>query len=267
MFDVPDILVATNHCPNEHDSIPRQERARAVVVVPAASSVPSSFSVAVVAAVFTPLGLGWCMDFLVCARWPAFQDLDVIVMKGVRKVYPTSQGFKVAVRNTYVPPQGQGQGHVGLFGFGGRGVTDQYFSAEVKRWELSAGIGASTALATTPRGSPRGWSIIADCRADPHTTDCGAHAFLVHPLQRLFVGDSSLGIPPGECFGLLGINGAGKTTTLSMLSAEFAPTRGSISIAGHDIIRTPGAVKRLIGFCPQFDAVFDRLTAEEHLQM
>jgi ABC-type multidrug transport system ATPase subunit len=77
----------------------------------------------------------------------------------------------------------------------------------------------------------------------------------------------SLGIPAGECFGLLGINGAGKTTTLSMLSAEFPPTRGSIAIAGHDIIRTPAAVKRLIGFCPQFDAIFDLLTGEEHLRM
>eukprot|EP00605_Chrysophyceae_sp_TOSAG23-4_P000940 GSChrysophyteH1.ASY1.ANO1.1040.1 assembled CDS len=45
----------------------------------------------------------------------------------------------------------------------------------------------------------------------------------------------SLGIPNGECFGLLGINGAGKSSTLSMLSGEFAPSAGSAYLNGMDL--------------------------------
>ncbi|KAL4826796.1 hypothetical protein H8958_010416 [Nasalis larvatus] len=47
------------------------------------------------------------------------------------------------------------------------------------------------------------------------------------------VQDISLGIPKGECFGLLGVNGAGKSTTFRMLNGEVSPT------SGHAIIRTP----------------------------
>ena len=75
----------------------------------------------------------------------------------------------------------------------------------------------------------------------------------------------SLGIPNGECFGLLGINGAGKSTTLSMLSGAFPPSMGSAHIAGLDLNTHVHTCRRKIGFCPQFDALFDFLTGREHL--
>jgi len=77
----------------------------------------------------------------------------------------------------------------------------------------------------------------------------------------------TLGIPRGQCFGLLGINGAGKTTTLSILSGEIPPTSGSGTLAGLDIATQAEEVHKLVGYCPQFDAIFVKLTARENLQL
>ncbi|KAK7169397.1 hypothetical protein R3I93_005384 [Phoxinus phoxinus] len=79
----------------------------------------------------------------------------------------------------------------------------------------------------------------------------------------------SVGIPAGECFGLLGVNGAGKTTTFKMLTGDISPTDGSAKIRDIDgrmvdIIdcRREGIN---IGYCPQVDALDNLLTGEEHL--
>ncbi|XP_041858132.1 ATP-binding cassette sub-family A member 12 isoform X2 [Melanotaenia boesemani] len=86
----------------------------------------------------------------------------------------------------------------------------------------------------------------------------------VHAVKRL-----SVGIPAGECFGLLGVNGAGKTTTFKMLTGDVSPTDGSAQIKNWDgrlvdimECRNKGIN---IGYCPQVDALDDLLTGEEHL--
>jgi len=89
----------------------------------------------------------------------------------------------------------------------------------------------------------------------------------MYPGEKFAVRGISLGIPNGECFGLLGINGAGKSTTLSMLSGEFLPSSGEASLAGHSLINEIHACRRRIGFCPQFDALFELLTGREHLEL
>ncbi len=53
--------------------------------------------------------------------------------------------------------------------------------------------------------------------------------------KKVAIHYTSLGIPMGECFGLLGINGAGKTTTLSILSGDFLPTSGTAHLNGMNI--------------------------------
>lgn len=46
----------------------------------------------------------------------------------------------------------------------------------------------------------------------------------------------TFGIQTSECFGLLGVNGAGKTTTFSMLTGDYQPTTGHVTIDGYSII-------------------------------
>lgn len=76
-----------------------------------------------------------------------------------------------------------------------------------------------------------------------------------------------LGIPRGQCFGLLGINGAGKTTTFSMLTGDLSITEGTAFLDGYDIRTNLREVQQRIGYCPQFDALIERLTGREMLTM
>lgn len=89
----------------------------------------------------------------------------------------------------------------------------------------------------------------------------------VYDSGKLAVDRLSLGIAPGECFGLLGINGAGKTTTMKMLTAEFPPTSGDAVLDGFSVSREPQKTRRRIGYCPQFDAHFAYLTGREHVEL
>ena len=84
---------------------------------------------------------------------------------------------------------------------------------------------------------------------------------------KVAVNNLSLGVAPGECFGLLGINGAGKTTTMGLLTAEFPPTSGDAILGGYSITREPQKIRRHIGYCPQFCAHFENMTGREHLEM
>jgi len=79
--------------------------------------------------------------------------------------------------------------------------------------------------------------------------------------------DLCLGIPTGECFGLLGVNGAGKTTTMSMLTGDFAPSAGAARLAGFDVATELPEVLGQVGYCPQFDALMDNLTGREMLHV
>eukprot|EP00593_Proboscia_inermis_P004856 CAMPEP_0171324652 /NCGR_PEP_ID=MMETSP0816-20121228/116325_1 /TAXON_ID=420281 /ORGANISM="Proboscia inermis, Strain CCAP1064/1" /LENGTH=589 /DNA_ID=CAMNT_0011823647 /DNA_START=130 /DNA_END=1899 /DNA_ORIENTATION=- len=89
----------------------------------------------------------------------------------------------------------------------------------------------------------------------------------VYPGGKVAVNDMSLGIPAGECFGLLGINGAGKTTTMAMLTAEFPPTHGDCKLDGYSVLNEAKQTRRRIGYCPQFDAHFANMTGREHVEM
>uniref|UniRef100_A0A4W5PLG4 P-type phospholipid transporter n=1 Tax=Hucho hucho TaxID=62062 RepID=A0A4W5PLG4_9TELE len=75
-----------------------------------------------------------------------------------------------------------------------------------------------------------------------------------------------LGIPRGECFGLLGVNGAGKTSTFRMLTGDTAITYGEAFLSHHSVLTEMERVHQLMGYCPQFDAICDLLTGREHLE-
>ncbi|XP_048255576.1 phospholipid-transporting ATPase ABCA1-like isoform X2 [Haliotis rufescens] len=75
-----------------------------------------------------------------------------------------------------------------------------------------------------------------------------------------------VGVPKGQCFGLLGVNGAGKTTTFKMLTGDVSVTSGSAAVSDMSILKDMVKVRQLMGYCPQFDALDSLLTGREHLQ-
>uniref|UniRef100_A0A8C2ZYU7 P-type phospholipid transporter n=1 Tax=Cyclopterus lumpus TaxID=8103 RepID=A0A8C2ZYU7_CYCLU len=85
--------------------------------------------------------------------------------------------------------------------------------------------------------------------------------------QKPAVDRLCVGIPPGECFGLLGVNGAGKTTTFKMLTGDTLVTSGEAFLAGKSILREMSSVHLNMGYCPQFDSINELLTGREHLEL
>lgn len=72
-------------------------------------------------------------------------------------------------------------------------------------------------------------------------------------------------VPEGEVFGLLGPNGAGKSTTVRILVTLTRADAGSATVAGHDVARDAGAVRRAIGYVPQASGVDREATGRENL--
>jgi ABC-2 type transport system ATP-binding protein len=93
-------------------------------------------------------------------------------------------------------------------------------------------------------------------------------------LERLFKGDIravdgvDLAVARGEVYGFLGPNGAGKSTCVRMLCTLLRPTGGRALVAGHDVVRDAGAVRRSIGVALQDAAIDPYMTGREllHLQ-
>jgi ABC-2 type transport system ATP-binding protein len=67
---------------------------------------------------------------------------------------------------------------------------------------------------------------------------------------------------PGGITGLLGPNGAGKSTFMKLMTGQLKPSKGSITVFGEPIWGNP-AIFRRIGFCPEQDAFYDRMTGLE----
>ena len=73
--------------------------------------------------------------------------------------------------------------------------------------------------------------------------------------------DVSVQIPPGIT-GLLGPNGAGKSTFMKLMTGQLKPSKGSVTVFGEPIWGNPRVYFR-IGFCPEQDAYYDRMTGLE----
>jgi ABC-2 type transport system ATP-binding protein len=75
------------------------------------------------------------------------------------------------------------------------------------------------------------------------------------------VNDVTVSIPRGIT-GLLGPNGAGKSTFMKLMTGQLRPSQGSLSVLGESIWRNPRIYHR-IGFCPEQDAFYERMTGHE----
>ncbi len=84
---------------------------------------------------------------------------------------------------------------------------------------------------------------------------------------NLAVDDISLELRRGQIIGLLGPNGAGKTTTMRMITGTLAPTSGSVSICGIDLIDKPTAAKGKLGYLPEVSPLYKDLRVNEYLSL
>ena len=83
--------------------------------------------------------------------------------------------------------------------------------------------------------------------------------------SRKAVDALSLNIAGGELYGFIGPNGAGKTTTIKLVTGILPPDEGTILINGHDILKDRLAAQRLIGYVPDGNDLYDRLSGLEYL--
>lgn len=79
------------------------------------------------------------------------------------------------------------------------------------------------------------------------------------------VQDLDLRVEAGEVFGFLGPNGAGKTTTVRMLSGLIGPTSGKAWVAGCEVGKQDGDLRRKVGILTESPGLYDRLSAERNL--
>lgn len=80
------------------------------------------------------------------------------------------------------------------------------------------------------------------------------------------VDEISFKVNKGEIFGFLGANGAGKTTAIRMLTGLSRPTSGEAIVAGFDVYKQHGSIKRNIGYMSQKFSLYEDLTVYENIR-
>lgn len=97
-----------------------------------------------------------------------------------------------------------------------------------------------------------------------------APAISINGLSKWFgsfvaIDNLTLEVERGEIFGFLGHNGAGKTTTINILTTLLAPTSGSASICGCDVVADSMKAREHIGYVPESVRLYDSMTARDNL--
>jgi ABC-2 type transport system ATP-binding protein len=85
--------------------------------------------------------------------------------------------------------------------------------------------------------------------------------------DRLAVDNLSLNVPAGEIYGLLGHNGAGKSTAIGMMLGQVWPTKGEITVCGHDVASHRRRALTKVGAIFETPAFYDYLSGWRNLQI
>ncbi|MGH8123950.1 MAG: ABC transporter ATP-binding protein [Rudaea sp.] len=83
--------------------------------------------------------------------------------------------------------------------------------------------------------------------------------------ELVAVNGISFKVEPGQVLGFLGPNGAGKSTAMKMIAGFLAPTSGSASVCGHDVVNEPLAAKRVLGYLPEGAPSYGEMTPRQFL--
>ncbi|MCA9946028.1 MAG: ATP-binding cassette domain-containing protein [Anaerolineales bacterium] len=105
---------------------------------------------------------------------------------------------------------------------------------------------------------------------DNHTSSTRSSIVSINNLTRRYkektaVENLNLSIAENQIFGLIGPNGAGKTTTVKMLTTLLAPSSGTATVNGYDIVTQARQVRQSIGYVPQEAQADEALSGREHL--
>lgn len=79
------------------------------------------------------------------------------------------------------------------------------------------------------------------------------------------VEDLSFRVEKGQIYGFLGPNGAGKSTTMNIMTGYLAPTSGTVTINGFDVMKEPEEAKKCIGYLPEMPPLYTDMTVKEYL--
>jgi len=73
----------------------------------------------------------------------------------------------------------------------------------------------------------------------------------------------SFTVAAGSVVALLGPNGAGKSTTIKSITGLVRPSRGSVRLAGFDVVRQGDRAKAALGYVPDRPYLYPKLTGRE----
>ncbi|KAK3930971.1 ATP-binding cassette sub-family A member 12 [Frankliniella fusca] len=152
-------------------------------------------------------------------------------------------------------------------------VVAVFVAEQSTHWSNRRATQAASVSVDWNRGAPKEGDVQREfARVDSGQAD--ADVLVLRRLTKSYrqgarpaVDGVSFGVTAGECFGLLGLNGAGKTSIFKMLTGDTSISGGDALVAGASVRTDMDGVRRLVGYCPQFDALVPLLTVREHLDL
>lgn len=75
----------------------------------------------------------------------------------------------------------------------------------------------------------------------------------------------SFSVGKGEIVGFLGPNGAGKSTLMKILTTYLEPSSGSAEVNSEDVLKSPIAVRKSVGYLPEHNPLYTEMYVREYL--